>query len=794
MTSQICKKVPKHQMGNVIAPNTSGKQKKLPRQRFKEVNPATIKYPENRATIMKHQSGNKVKPYITKDPNDPRIQAYNDSLTLYNNHNDVVESLLSKKYAPHGARHEASVDQFNKHKLINEGYGNYITIGNLKSTKDFLPGKKDSKGKYLFQNEDIKSQLYSDNIEPRGATYYSATARSGAEYKYPFESTEHYRYRTGDYTLGDMRVVARYDNVNPKQEVILESKPPTSLRKTVIRSSDKISKIPSRSINLTSVPNSNELAVSKDTSKYNTLRMKSLWANIAKQDNNAIVGTLKPTDTAFKEGFTIEEARQFPQDVKDKYGLNYIDSNIIKRQSGGVVDPKLMEYLRSKGYPQGPETQPTIEQGKDNVKPTREQARSMKIKKALSTAGTGLQDLGTNMLTMGTQLRKPTEDEIKRGRGTWGDRAPVIAGAVTAGVANELTAGGMGYLAGKIAQRGASKMLPSMVTEEAPRIIKAPKIVPEPAPGPRLQFKKPEVVNHPWIQEKKVSPIEVFKLDLNRSSVKDTPWSMDIGFEASAGVKKLPSWQKAGWVPNDPPAGKISTGLITKMQRGDSKSVSFLNYKPFITENSYAGEQPLVTQENLQGVLEKLKGNAEGSFIKRSHITPEHAFLEKLRGEYEREIPYVTSELHKTHRAITPVHQSMVFHVGNPYNDDLISSNLQVQKTAPGRYLYENNYDNLTNDAIEEAMDALNEGRKRGLRFDFRGNNNTLYDPKTNKFSFIDMGLYPKSYNMNNPLQEFNKHLVRGIDYVTPTGAKDLIRRKSLSALSYKEGGDIENK
>lgn len=515
-------------------------------------------------------------------------------------------------------------------------------------------------------------------------------------------------------------------------------------------------------------------------------------------------------------------------------------ATVMKHQSGGsAVDPKLMEYLRSKGYPQGAPTQPSIEQGRDKVKPTREQAKAMKIKKALSTAGTGLQDLGTNVLTMGTQLRKPTEDEIKRGRGTWGDRAPVIAGAVTAGVANELTAGGMGYLAGKIVQRGAGK-----VVHGATKALTA--------------------------EAAEVTPKSIRPGLLDKSTVKSTPWSMDIGNEASPNmgdmskrssfqdivarmkqnkfnlvkgaepksVKNLSKAQEfelkltppepigGGWGPNIRKPGQVTEVPWPKIHQPNSPApaqtltgvgknayhhpqIVDINGKRFgikntpsiiapnemtgtiIRENSFAGD-PLVTENNIYNVLGRLKKNTEGSFIKRSHINQDHAFLEKVAGEYEREMPSITSELHQQHRAITPVHQSMLLTSVDPKSRLLANSNLQVQKTAPGKYLYQSGYDNLTNDAIEEAREALEAGRKAGLRFDFNGSNNTLYDAKANKFSFIDMGLAPRHYNVNNPLHEFNKHLIKGIERNSPVSIRDFVRQRGLSAISYKEGGEIE--
>jgi hypothetical protein len=62
---------------------------------------------------------------------------------------------------------------------------------------------------------------------------------------------------------------------------------------------------------------------------YETLNMKPLWATDVKQNPNTIIGTLHPTDPLYnKKGFTIEEAMQFPKEVRDKYNIDFIYSQI----------------------------------------------------------------------------------------------------------------------------------------------------------------------------------------------------------------------------------------------------------------------------------------------------------------------------------------------------------------------------------------------------------------------------------------------------------------------------------
>jgi len=78
------------------------------------------------------------------------------------------------------------------------------------------------------------------------------------------------------------------------------------------------------------IPPTNESSTIKYDPKYEDLRMRSLWANIAKQDSTQNIGTLNSLDNNFSKGFTITEASKFPQEIKDKYNLNYIDTNIRK--------------------------------------------------------------------------------------------------------------------------------------------------------------------------------------------------------------------------------------------------------------------------------------------------------------------------------------------------------------------------------------------------------------------------------------------------------------------------------
>jgi hypothetical protein len=61
------------------------------------------------------------------------------------------------------------------------------------------------------------------------------------------------------------------------------------------------------------------------------LKMRSLWANKVKQDTTAKIGVLNPLEyNDESKGFTITDAEKFPQEVKNKYNIDYILSQIRK--------------------------------------------------------------------------------------------------------------------------------------------------------------------------------------------------------------------------------------------------------------------------------------------------------------------------------------------------------------------------------------------------------------------------------------------------------------------------------
>jgi hypothetical protein len=58
--------------------------------------------------------------------------------------------------------------------------------------------------------------------------------------------------------------------------------------------------------------------------KYEDLRMRPLWANIAKRNRKDVIGTLNSMDRMYENGFTIDQAKDMPQEIKDKYNIDFI--------------------------------------------------------------------------------------------------------------------------------------------------------------------------------------------------------------------------------------------------------------------------------------------------------------------------------------------------------------------------------------------------------------------------------------------------------------------------------------
>jgi len=71
--------------------------------------------------------------------------------------------------------------------------------------------------------------------------------------------------------------------------------------------------------------------------------------------------------------------------------------------------------------------------------------------KGQTQLGNGINDMGTNMLSLVTKFGLPSNEEIQQGRGSWGDRSKLIANSVSSGLSNELMGGALNYVSGRLA-------------------------------------------------------------------------------------------------------------------------------------------------------------------------------------------------------------------------------------------------------------------------------------------------------------------------------------------------------
>ena len=74
---------------------------------------------------------------------------------------------------------------------------------------------------------------------------------------------------------------------------------------------------------------------------YENLRMRPLWATMAKQDTTSKIGTLNLLDPLYEKGFTYGEAQKFPEEIRRQYKLDYPiyedGGTIPKAQEGKTV-------------------------------------------------------------------------------------------------------------------------------------------------------------------------------------------------------------------------------------------------------------------------------------------------------------------------------------------------------------------------------------------------------------------------------------------------------------------------
>lgn len=200
------------------------------------------------ANLPKYKYGGNIdkkpKPLVVNNPNDPRLQAYKDSSALYNNYQELTKALKQKGYrvAPKqeepgiinrfinkflpGANTPKETDSWKMAMNVTKNFPKSSGLqkkGTLEEVDDFVIGTI---------NKNLPKQLFSRTIKPSGTTdylkelgpkdlnnvYSSHDEISLKELK----SLKPAKLMNGEDYIPDVRTVAKYDNVKPKQEVIYQ--------------------------------------------------------------------------------------------------------------------------------------------------------------------------------------------------------------------------------------------------------------------------------------------------------------------------------------------------------------------------------------------------------------------------------------------------------------------------------------------------------------------------------------------------------------------------------------------
>jgi len=169
-------------------------------------------------------------PYITHDPNDPRIQAHADSSAVYNSYIENKNALEKNGYTPKKIKSGLFSGKDSKEGQIrNFESNNYLDW--FSHMKKDSPYKKDlGNGKYLLQdladqmvNTDLPYQLFDSNIKPKGVNIYEDPNI------YAFAPKNMDIPRTQDKLIPwkqDIRPIYNYENAKPVQDVIYQPQQP----------------------------------------------------------------------------------------------------------------------------------------------------------------------------------------------------------------------------------------------------------------------------------------------------------------------------------------------------------------------------------------------------------------------------------------------------------------------------------------------------------------------------------------------------------------------------------------
>lgn len=129
--------------------------------------------------------------------------------------------------------------------------------------------------------------------------------------------------------------------------------------------------------------------------------------------------------------------------AKKDFLNSYPDGGTVPKDNTNVNIPRplLLDKINSQENPKFPfATAPTPKEVTiSSYKPkTAELQKQVNKDYSREQLGNTINDVGTNALTMFTQFRKPTEEELVQGRGNWNERTPLLVNSLEQGLINEM--------------------------------------------------------------------------------------------------------------------------------------------------------------------------------------------------------------------------------------------------------------------------------------------------------------------------------------------------------------------
>ena len=196
-------------------------------------------------------------PYITHDPNDPRIQAHQDSTEVYNSYKQHLNALQQHGYEPSEQRGhswgpfstgngEAEVTNLDPLQKGINNYVDYMSKTHPQGVKDrFIPMGRDRfmvKDDWLsdgvendenyYTNKELPYTIYNKNIQPKSTERWNSTEDRDSPHHFfgPNKFPEH--FIEGDDTKKHLNQVHNdvlfnfdYSNAQAKQDVIYQPQP-----------------------------------------------------------------------------------------------------------------------------------------------------------------------------------------------------------------------------------------------------------------------------------------------------------------------------------------------------------------------------------------------------------------------------------------------------------------------------------------------------------------------------------------------------------------------------------------